>query len=471
MIKQQPKSISIIRQVVLLIAIFQLSAVQASENFWQQPQSHTYRVNSAINSAAQNTLTASVLNTYVTELDGGQTEQTALAITQNFGVQSMLSFEYANAQDQRNLVLGFTQKNLSVSYMRGSGEDYARIGGDYAGVGPYLFHAGYKQEYQTHGFALDYDAGRFGRVQYGEAEVVSAGLLDRKTRYLEWSNNRFFAKTSRFDRGSESIGHGFDFGVALGANADKYIAFQSMELENDNKMQRIRFQFNGTKSRQYWLDFSAHQNPLYQTDDDYQVMMNFKTQLGGGRNYFNYLDDADSASAESEGDPQSASKKTGRGWKRAAFIGAGAAAVAALSSSGSKTQDQVTRFKTQTEAALNVLNEVNPRSITLNREFGGWVFANVDGSYTSTTPVQGDATSVTLPDLGLAIPPGAKATATYHTHAAFDPQFDNENFSPRDLQNDRDAAVDGYLATPGGQFKYHNVLADTVTTLGTVATQ
>jgi len=452
----------------ILLAVFHMSSLHASESFWQSPQSQTYRVSNAAN---DNGLEGSLLNAYLTELDGRRTEQTTLALSQNFGANSSLSFEYANAHEQRNLAFGITQGSLSVSYMAGSGEDYARISGDYTGIGPYLFHAGYKQKYQSSGFALDYDTGRLGRVQYGEAEVVSNGLLDRKSRYLEWSNSRFFARSSRFERDSQHIGKGFDFGVALGSNADRYVALQLMDLEDDKRMQRIRLQFNGRQSRQYWLDLSAHQNPLYQAGDDYQMMINFKTLLGRGRAFNHYSDEAGSGEAVPDMDPQATNKKTAKGWKRAAFIGAGAAAAAALSSSGSETQDQVTRFRTQTEAAFNVLNEVNPRSISLNTEFGGWVFINADGSYTSTAPAQGDESSVMLPALSLAIPPGAKATATYHTHAAFDPRFDNENFSPQDLENDREVGVDGYLATPGGQFKFHDVTAGTVTTIGTVATQ
>jgi len=68
------------------------------------------------------------------------------------------------------------------------------------------------------------------------------------------------------------------------------------------------------------------------------------------------------------------------------------------------------------------------------------------------------------------IPAGGRATATYHTHAAFDPRFDNENFSPQDLESDRQLGVDGYLGTPGGQFKFHNVTTGAIQTLGRLAT-
>ena len=98
------------------------------------------------------------------------------------------------------------------------------------------------------------------------------------------------------------------------------------------------------------------------------------------------------------------------------------------------------------------------------------MFADPDGSFASTAPKKGEVASVQLPRRSLVIPSGSVATASYHTHAAFHPRFDNENFSPQDLQNDRDIGVDGYLATPAGQFKYPDVKNDVVIVLGTVAT-
>ena len=124
-----------------------------------------------------------------------------------------------------------------------------------------------------------------------------------------------------------------------------------------------------------------------------------------------------------------------------------------------------------TTSSFDVFNGVNPNSVRENREYGGWVFLNPDGSYSSTAPVAGEAASVNLPSLSVIIPRGSVASATYHTHGAFDPRFDNENFSPTDLRTDRELGVDGYLATPGGQFKYHNVEDGSVVTLGTIATE
>jgi hypothetical protein len=377
--------------------------------------------------------------------------------------------QYQQGGEQQNYVLGLQRNDLTVSMLRGNGEDIMQLGGNYNGVDPYLFHGGYKQDFTVSGYAVDHGFGRFGHLQYGEATVVADNLADRRARYLEWSNSQYFARVSRFARGNDTVGSGLDLGFAFD---NKRVALQTMSLENNKRMQRIRFQFEGNHSRQYWLDLSAHQNPLYEANNDYRIMFNFRTMLGakGLASYQNDDVTEEDVATDDEGATAGKKKKRG-GWQRAVLIGGGIAAAASLSSSGSESADTMTRFRTQNEAARDVLNEINPQSIRLNREFGGWVFANPDGSFATTTPVQGEAASVQLPNPQLAVPQGSRLTASYHTHGAFDPRFDNENFSPRDLENDRANNLDGYLATPMGQFKLHDVESGNIITLGTVATE
>ena len=407
------------------------------------------------------------------DIDGRQSRQNEISVTQNFTKNSALTFAYADADEQRNIMLGFTQGDLSLSAMAGSGEDYATLAGEYSGVDPYVFHAGFRQDFDVQGFAMDYRFGRLGHLQFGQANVSSSGLEDRRARYFEWSGSRLFVRATEFARGGAAIGKGVDMGYAFGKRRNKFVAVQAMQLDNDRNMQRIRFQFEGTQTRQYWFDVSAHQNALYKSNDDYRLMFNFKTLLGA-RSLASYQNDSgatEDAGAVGDEGGSSAKKKKGTAWKRAVFIGAGVGAAAALSSSGSTPQDNLSRFRSQNDAAFDVLDGINPQSIRENREYGGWVYLNIDGSYASTIPVRGEAASVTLPDTNLAIPSGGTATATYHTHAAFDPRFDNENFSPADLESDRAINVDGYLATPGGQFKFHDVSVGSVTTLGPISTE
>ena len=456
-----------------LTIYIQASVVSAADNFWQVPQANLITRSSDNSALQESELSASLDTSHQADRNGRQTGQIALKLTKGFTDTSSYTFEYAQAVDQRNFTFGYTNNNLSTSFMRGSGEDYSRLAGNYTGVDPYLFHGGYKQEFESHGYALDYNFGNYGHLQFGQAIVKADGLASRRARYLEWSNSAVYARAMHFERGNESLGNGLDVGFAVGRRGNKLLAVQTMQLDNDRSMQRIRFQLNGQKSRQYWIDLSSQQNPLFEANDDYRFMFSFKTLLGTG-SIASYQNDggntSDEAAIEDETGGPPVAKKSGRGWKRAVFIGVGVAAAAGLSSSGSSSQDNNMRFRTQNEAAFDVLNGVNPRSISENREYGGWVFVNQDGNYSSTAPIQGEAASVQLPDRNLVIPAGSRSTATYHTHAAFDPRFDNENFSPNDLESDSLIGVDGYLATPGGQFKYHDVSTGSVSTLGTIAT-
>lgn len=54
--------------------------------------------------------------------------------------------------------------------------------------------------------------------------------------------------------------------------------------------------------------------------------------------------------------------------------------------------------------------------------------------------------------MNLGTPPKG-ATADYHTHGAFDPRYDNENFSRGDLDGNAQMGINGYLATPGGSIQ------------------
>jgi hypothetical protein len=46
---------------------------------------------------------------------------------------------------------------------------------------------------------------------------------------------------------------------------------------------------------------------------------------------------------------------------------------------------------------------------------------------------------------------GQGIIASYHTHGAFAPGFDNEVPSEIDLTSDFDYGIDGYVSTPGGR--------------------
>ena len=150
-----------------------------------------------------------------------------------------------------------------------------------------------------------------------------------------------------------------------------------------------------------------------------------------------------------------------------AILAAGAVGVALVATSGSDDADNQFRFSTQHAAAQNVLNGINPTSVAQNVEYGGWVYRNPDNTFSATEPVKGSVDRVNIGS-PTSVPSGY-ATASYHTHAAYDPKYDSENFSYLDITMNNNWGVDGYLGTPAGYYKFHHYLTGVITTLGTIA--
>ena len=359
-------------------------------------------------------------------------------------------------QDEYSAVMGYRQNGVTFSAMTGSGKEYGRLANEYSGIDPYTFHGGNSLDFNYYGAALDVDMSKLGHVQFGFADISADFLEDRRAQYLEWSKSNYYVRGNHFQRGSHALGYGLDAGFYVG---NVQVAYQGMELENDKSMHRIRLHYQKDDYRQYWFDISTHSNALYEENDDHRIMFSMRQVLGKKKFTPSYA---------AENAPKEEKKK---GIRRPVLIGVGVAAIAAAASSGSDSQDNASRIELQHNAARDRLNRINPVSVAENREYGGYVYRNQDGTFSSTEPVRGELASVLLPDprpgFG-AVPAGTETTATYHTHGGFDPRFDNENFSPTDIASDAQLGVDGYLGTPGGQFKYHNVSDGTITTLGTI---
>lgn len=459
------------------VLTWNVGVAQADEAFWQEPAQQAVTAfddknteYSALYSSYRAESTLGVEPNRFAKSTWGNREESRVSsfgIAQSYGEDSQVMMQYAQGVEQRNMVMGWRQNDLTISMMRGSGETISELGGHYTGMNPYQFHGGIQQQYRYEGMAFDYDFKRFGHLQYGQADMFSPGLEDRSARYFQWAGDRTYARLTEFERGSDNIGHGLDVGYAFDS---AMVGFQAMNLENDKQFQRIRVQFDQPKERQVFVDLFASQNPLYRESDDVGIMLSMTGSLGGFSSRYS-AQSGNSVSKVPDPDPKAkVKKKKRRIGKRLIWIGAGVAAGVALASSGSESQDSSGRFDKQHDAAKDVLDRINPKSIRENKEFGGWVFVNQDGSYSSTEPVQGDNDSVRLPARSIVIPRGSAATASYHTHAGFDPRYDNENFSPTDLELNRDLNLDGYLGTPGGLFKYHNVETDQIFTLGRVRT-
>jgi hypothetical protein len=153
--------------------------------------------------------------------------------------------------------------------------------------------------------------------------------------------------------------------------------------------------------------------------------------------------------------------------------GAGKGGGAATGGAGKKPKRD--GFATQDEAARAALEESNPKSIKDNREYGGYIYKDRDGTYGYTKPIKGSEDGV---DLGkTSVPAGKTEVGNYHTHGDYsiidpktgkivrtsDPKrddFDSDNFSQPDIDTDKVMGAGkpgyrGYLGTPSGVFKYN----------------
>lgn len=109
------------------------------------------------------------------------------------------------------------------------------------------------------------------------------------------------------------------------------------------------------------------------------------------------------------------------------------------------------KFKTAEDAAVAAMQEANPRSHVSNREIGGWVRKNDDGTFTPRRPVTGTADS--LPNMPS---PESSDVVWWHTHAAYDPAYDSENFSQGDRGYSNHFGKPGYVATPAGAIRVYD---------------
>lgn len=101
-------------------------------------------------------------------------------------------------------------------------------------------------------------------------------------------------------------------------------------------------------------------------------------------------------------------------------------------------------------AASAALTEINGVSVLENREYAGLIYQRDDGSsYSYGAPFPGNK-DTSWPLLG-ALPVYGDFYGTYHTHGAYIPKVDNENFSKTDLSTLFSKEI--FLATPSGDIK------------------
>lgn len=97
--------------------------------------------------------------------------------------------------------------------------------------------------------------------------------------------------------------------------------------------------------------------------------------------------------------------------------------------------------------ARQFLNTIQARSFAGRREYCGYFIVDNAGRLSATPPTPGTFASCEMP-----IPQSGQGVfASYHTHGAYGPNYDNEVPSTADLLSDFEFGIDGYVSTPGGR--------------------
>lgn len=114
-----------------------------------------------------------------------------------------------------------------------------------------------------------------------------------------------------------------------------------------------------------------------------------------------------------------------------------------------KSRAKQTIFLNLDSAAIAAIEEINPTSIAINREFSGTVFQR-GPSFGFTAPVRGGATDS---EPNVPVPPGTTPRAIYHTHGNGVKQAGAEVFSPDDMFICGRLGRFSYLGTPSNRIK------------------
>jgi hypothetical protein len=129
-------------------------------------------------------------------------------------------------------------------------------------------------------------------------------------------------------------------------------------------------------------------------------------------------------------------------------------------------------FPSADAAALDAVRDINPKSIADNREYAGWIYKKWFGlgAYSYTAPIKGTEAGS---DPGTC-PVWDSKEGAYHTHGAFDPKYDSENFADKDKKISDLLRLPIWLGTPEGKIKKYvpipgSPLGGPVTTIGTGA--
>jgi hypothetical protein len=346
---------------------------------------------------------------------------------------------------------------VTMAMTTGSGRGAFTADNSFRGIDPYFFHGGSDAKFSFNGSSIAYSLSNDVLVHAGAMTMHAARLEDRRASHFGVSSGRFAATFMSVNRGREAVGSVVDLGLRVGR---AQLNFQQLRAAAGAYSKRLSFWSPLSTRRAVQVNLASSDNPLYGNGEN-RVILSVMGVLGRARGAVLHAGD--------EPEPVDEQTKSKKRNKVLIITGAAVAGAVAIGSSGSKSKDETPRFTTQNAAGFDAINAINPTSVRENREHGGWVYRNPDGSFGRTPAVPGQVAQVDLVPALQFVPNGTNLAASYHTHGGPDPRFDNENFSPQDVIADRSLGVDGYLGTPAGFLKWHQHRTGQIVTVSRVA--
>jgi RHS repeat-associated protein len=122
-------------------------------------------------------------------------------------------------------------------------------------------------------------------------------------------------------------------------------------------------------------------------------------------------------------------------------------------------------FATPEDAAKDFGKNYNDNSIVLKKEIASAIVKRViDGKayFTYIQPSLGSEAESTPPSR-----PDMPTVARIHTHGNYSPEYDNNHFSPTDMNNADNLKVNSYVVTPNGSIRKYNYKTKKVTQIST----
>lgn len=350
------------------------------------------------------------------------------------------------ADDSDQSVLGLSLGRATLSLVDGDASTQSAPATAFVGVERNFFHGQTTSDYTFSGAAFDYQISDRAHVQLGLVNIAAAGYADRKVYHSGLHGTWLSGTVYAVQRESETVGGGLDLTVRL---AEVSAHYQELRSISDASWRRAGVGFEVTRSDSLAFNVDWATNPLYEDAGDKRLMVTYRRDLGKRRPAIASAATANTLSA------------TGNQFRALSATATNAALAGAMLSSGSARLDRAARFGSPWKAAYAALSDINPKSVRENREYGGAVYANQDGTFGWAGHVKGTVSSVAFNPFELA-PKGTRVRAAYHTHGGPDPRFVNEMFSPADIRASRFWGIDGFLATPAGRFLRYDLRRDTI---------